>query len=39
MRTVGWITSSIGAIIAVGAVVVAAMSLPDIKRYLKMRQM
>lgn len=39
MRTVGLLTTIVGAGIAAVAAVVGVRSIPDIKRYLKMRQM
>ena len=39
MRTLGMITATLGAIAAAVAVVVGVQSIPDIKRYLKIRQM
>ena len=39
MRTVGLLTTIIGAGIAALAAVVGVRSIPDIKRYLKIRQM
>ena len=39
MRAVGIVTTVVVAAIAVGMVVVAVMSAPDIKRYLRIRQM
>lgn len=39
MRTIGKMTTLVGAAVAAAAVVVGIQSLPDIKRYLKMRQM
>jgi len=39
MRTLGIITAALGAVAGAGAVVLAVVSLPDIKRYLRMRQM
>jgi hypothetical protein len=39
MRTVGMLTTVVGAVVAAVAVVVGIRSVPDIKRYLKMRQM
>lgn len=39
MRTVGMLTTALGVVaVAIGAVV-GIRSIPDIKRYLKMRQM
>ncbi len=39
MRTVGVITTSVLALAALAAVIIAIMSIPDINRYLKMRKM
>jgi len=39
MRVVGLVTTVVGAAIAAVAVIVGIRSAPDIKRYLKMRQM
>ncbi len=39
MRTVGLLTTIVGAGIAAVAAIVGVRSIPDIKRYLKMRQM
>lgn len=39
MRTVGLLTTIVGAVIAAVAAIVGVRSIPDIKRYLKMRQM
>ena len=39
MRTLGKITASLGAVAAVAAIVMGVQSLPDIRRYLKMRAM
>ena len=39
MRTLGWITATLGAAALAVAAVVGVQSIPDIKRYLKMRQM
>ncbi|WP_404821741.1 DUF6893 family small protein [Nocardioides donggukensis] len=39
MRTIGMLTTIIAAAVAVGAVAVGIRSAPDIKRYLRMRQM
>ncbi len=39
MRTLGLLTTVVGAGIAAIAAVVGVRSIPDIKRYLKMRQM
>ncbi len=39
MRTVGMLTTLVGAVVAAVAVVVGIRSVPDVKRYLKMRSM
>ncbi len=39
MRTVGWLTTVAVACVAAVAAFVGVRSIPDIKRYLKMRQM
>lgn len=39
MRTVGLLTSIVAAVVALGATAVGIRSIPDIKRYLKIRQM
>lgn len=39
MRTIGKLTSVVGAVAAALVVVVGVRSIPDIKRYLKMRSM
>jgi hypothetical protein len=39
MRTVGIVTSAIGAVAIAFALVVAITAVPDIKRYLKIRSM
>ncbi len=39
MRVVGLVTAGFGAIVAAVAVAVGIRSVPDIKRYLKMRKM
>ncbi len=39
MRTVGLLTTIVGAGIAAVAAIVGVRSIPDVKRYLKMRQM
>ena len=39
MRVVGLMTTGVGAAVAAVAVVVGIRSVPDIKRYLKMRKM
>ncbi len=39
MRTIGRLTTLVGAAVAAVGVVVGIRSIPDIKRYLKMRSM
>lgn len=39
MRTVGMLTTIVGVAVTAVAVLVGIRSVPDIKRYLKMRQM
>lgn len=39
MRTLGLITTVVAIIVVAGATVVVLMSIPDIRRYLRMRQM
>ncbi len=39
MRTIGRLTTLVGAAVAAVGVVVGIRSIPDIKRYLKMREM
>ena len=39
MRTIGRLTTLVGGALAVLSVVVGVRSIPDIKRYLKMRSM
>ncbi len=39
MKTVGMLTTLVGAVVAAVAVVVGIRSVPDVKRYLKMRSM
>ncbi|CAN5206373.1 hypothetical protein BH18ACT9_BH18ACT9_21310 [soil metagenome] len=39
MKLVGMMTTVIGAVLAAIAVIVGIRSVPDVKRYLKMRQM
>jgi hypothetical protein len=39
MRAIGMFTTGIGAVVVAVAVVVGIRSVPDIKRYLKMRKM
>lgn len=39
MRTVGLVTAVVAAVVAMGAGVLGIRSIPDIKRYLRMRQM
>ena len=39
MRTLGFITFGVGVIVVAGALVVLLMSIPDIRRYLRIRSM
>ena len=39
MRTLGFITTGVGVLIVVAAVTITLVSIPDIKRYLKMSRM
>jgi hypothetical protein len=39
MRAVGIMSTVAGTVVVVGAVVLAVRSLPDVRRYLKMRSM
>ena len=39
MRTIGMLTTLLGALALTGAVVVGLRSVPDMKRYLAMRRM
>jgi hypothetical protein len=39
MRAVGMLTTLVGAVIVAAGAVIGVRSIPDIKRYLKMRQM
>ncbi len=39
MQTIGIITTAVVAVVVVGGVVVGVASIPDIRRYLKMRSM
>ncbi len=39
MRTIGKLTTLVGAAVAAVAMVVGIRSIPDVKRYLKMRSM
>ncbi len=39
MRTVGMVTTLVGAVVAAVVVTVGIRSVPDIQRYLKIRQM
>jgi len=39
MRTIGKFTTFVALAVAVSAVVVGVQSIPDVKRYLKMRSM
>ena len=39
MRTLGFITTGVAIIVVAGALVVLLMSIPDIRRYLRIRSM
>jgi hypothetical protein len=39
MDVVGWIATGVVAVVVVGGVVVALRSVPDMRRYMKMRSM
>lgn len=39
MRTVGLVTTVVVALLALGVIAVGVRSIPDIKRYLRIRQM
>ncbi len=39
MQTIGIITTAVVAVVVVGGVVVGVASIPDIRRYLRMRSM
>ncbi|CAN5675471.1 hypothetical protein BH09ACT8_BH09ACT8_40140 [soil metagenome] len=39
MATVGWVATIAVGIVIIGGVVVGVISVPDIRRYLKMRSM
>lgn len=39
MEIVGWIATGVVGVIVVGGVVVGLMSIPDMRRYLRMRNM
>ncbi len=39
MRTLGFVTTGVAIVVAAVAVVVLLMSIPDIKRYLRIRSM
>jgi hypothetical protein len=39
MRTLGFITFGVGVIVGLGALAVLLMSMPDIRRYLRIRSM
>lgn len=39
MRTLGFITTGVVVVIVAGALVILLMSLPDIRRYLRIRKM
>jgi hypothetical protein len=39
MEVIGWLATGVVAVVVVGGVVVALRSLPDMRRYRKMRNM
>ncbi len=39
MRTLGFITTGVAVVVVVGALVVLLMSIPDIRRYMRIRSM
>ena len=39
MRTLGFITTGVAIVVVIGLVVVLLMSIPDIRRYLRIRSM
>lgn len=39
MRTVGFFATLVAGVVAAGAVAMGVRSIPDIKRYIKMREM
>jgi hypothetical protein len=39
MDVVGWVATGVVAVVVVGGVAVALRSVPDIRRYMKMRNM
>ena len=39
MDVVGWVATGVVAVVVVGGVVVGLRSVPDIRRYIKMRNM
>lgn len=39
MEVIGWVATGVVAVVVVGGVVVALRSLPDMRRYRKMRNM
>ncbi|WP_413467901.1 DUF6893 family small protein [Mycobacterium sp. RTGN4] len=39
MDVVGWVAAGVVAVVVVGGVVVGLRSVPDIRRYMKMRNM
>lgn len=39
MEVIGWLATGVVAVVVVGGVVVALRSLPDVRRYRKMRNM
>jgi hypothetical protein len=39
MNVIGWVATAVVAVVLVAGVVVGVRSIPDVQRYLKMRQM
>jgi hypothetical protein len=39
MRTLGFVTTGVAIVVGIGAVVLLLMSIPDIRRYLRIRSM
>jgi hypothetical protein len=39
MQVIGWIATGVVAVVVVGGVVVGLRSVPDMRRYMKMRNM
>ena len=39
MDVVGWIATGVVAVVVVGGVVIGLRSIPDVRRYMKMRDM